>query len=73
MKGKLPKSLSKFMNKNIVERETQEILAVADKKLSKVFLDELGIACKHNNQINELMRVIRFNIASLLERSIYLT
>lgn len=61
------------MNKNIVERETQEILAVADKKLSKVFLDELGIACKHNNQINELMRVIRFNIASLLERSIYLT
>lgn len=35
MKGKIPKSLSKFLSKNIVEKEIQEVIAVADKKLGK--------------------------------------
>lgn len=71
MKGKVPKSLSKFMNKNIIQKEVQESIAVADKRLGKALTDELGLQCKQNEQIDELMRVIRFNIAGLLNRMSY--
>lgn len=36
MKGKIPKSLSKFLNKNIVEKQVGDNIAVADKKLGKL-------------------------------------
>jgi len=67
MKGKIPKSLSKFLNKNIVEKDIEETLAVADKKLGKSLTEEMGIQCKHNSQVEELMRVIRFNLGEMLE------
>ena len=35
MKGKIPKSLSKFLSKNVVDKEVQETIAIADKKLGK--------------------------------------
>lgn len=69
MKGKIPKSLSKFLNKNVIEKEVQETIAVADKRLGKALTEELGLECKQNEQIEELMRVIRFNIAGLLNRN----
>ena len=71
MKGKIPKSLSKFLSKNVIEKQVQETIAIADKKLGKALSDDLGIECKQNEKIDELMRVIRFNIAGLLNR-IYL-
>jgi RNA processing factor Prp31 len=73
MKGKIPKSLSKFLTKNVVEKEIQETLAIADKKMGKALTEELGLVCKQNDSIDELMRVIRFNIAGLLNRSAYIT
>ncbi len=69
MKGKIPKSLSKFLNKNVIDKEVQETIAVADKRLGKALTEELGLECKQNEQIEELMRVIRFNIAGLLNRT----
>ena len=71
MKGKIPKSLSKFLSKNVIDKQVQETIAIADKKLGKALSDDLGIECKQNEKIDELMRVIRFNIAGLLNR-IYL-
>ena len=44
------------------------MIAVADKRLGKALGEELGLECKQNDQIDELMRVIRFNIAGLLNR-----
>lgn len=73
MKGKIPKSLSKFLNKNVIEREVQETIAIADKKLGKAITEELGLECKQNDKIDELMRVIRFNIAGLLNCRYFLT
>jgi len=35
MKGKIPKSLSKFLTKNVIDKEVQETIAIADKKLGK--------------------------------------
>lgn len=69
MKGKIPKSLSKFLSKNVVEKEVQETIAIADKKLGKAITEELNLECKQNEKIDELMRVIRFNIAGLLNRT----
>jgi hypothetical protein len=48
MKGKIPKSLSKFLSKTIVERELEATLAVADKKLGKALTDEMGILTKQS-------------------------
>lgn len=42
-------------------------MAVADKKVGKTITEALGVNCKNNEQIDELMRVIRFNLAGLLE------
>ena len=69
MKGKIPKSLSKFLTKNVIDKEVQETIAIADKKLGKALTEELGIECKQNEKIDELMRVIRFNIGGLLNRN----
>lgn len=66
MKGKIPKSLSKFLTKNVVDREVEEVIAIADKRLGKTLTEELGVKCKQNESIDELMRVIRFNIGGLL-------
>jgi len=66
MKGKVPKSLSKFLNKTIVERELEATLAVADKKLGKALSDEMGIVTKQTPETDELMRVIRFQLSNLL-------
>jgi hypothetical protein len=35
MKGKIPKALNKFLDKNVVQREVETTLAVADKRLGK--------------------------------------
>ena len=66
MKGKIPKSLSKFLSKNVIDKDVQETIAIADKRLGKALTEELGLECKQNEKIDELMRVIRFNIGGLL-------
>jgi len=39
MKGKVPKSLSKFLTRNVIEKEVQEIIAVGDKRLGKALTE----------------------------------
>ena len=60
MSGKVSKSLQKFLDKNIVQKEIEEELLVADKKLGKAIQEKLGITCKTGDKANELMRCIRF-------------
>ena len=47
-------------------------IAVADKKIGKTITEALGVNCKNNEQIDELMRVIRFNLAGLLECNLFI-
>ena len=42
-------------------------MAVADKKLGKLITENFGVKCKQSESLDELMRVIRFNLASLLQ------
>lgn len=67
MKGKVSKSLNKFLSKNIVQKEIEDTLLVADNKLSKAITEKLGIACKTGKQADELLRCIRFQMESLVE------
>jgi len=64
--GKVSKTLQKFLEKNIVQKEIEEELMVADKKLGKAIQDKLGISCKTGEKANELLRCIRFQMQSLL-------
>ena len=67
MKGKVSKGLKKFLNKNIVQKEIEDALLVADNKLSKAIQEKLGITCKSGKQADELLRCIRFQMESLVD------
>ena len=66
MKGKVSKGLKKFLNKNIVQKEIEDELIVADKKLGKSIQEALNINCKTGEKANELLRCIRFQMESLI-------
>jgi nucleolar protein 58 len=66
LQGKVSKTLQKFLEKNIVQKEIEEELMVADKKLGKTITEKLGITCKTGDKANELLRCIRFQMQSLL-------
>jgi len=66
LQGKVSKTLQKFLEKNIVQKEIEEELMVADKKLGKTITEKLGITCKAGEKANEVMRCIRFQMQSLL-------
>jgi nucleolar protein 58 len=40
---------------------------VADKKLGKLITESFAVKCKQNEGIDELMRIIRFNLTELLQ------
>jgi len=46
LNGKVSKTLQKFLEKNIINKEIQEELMVADKKLAKTIQEKLGITCQ---------------------------
>lgn len=64
--GKMSKTLQKFLEKNIVQKDIEEELMIADKKLGKTITEKLGITCKTGDKANELIRCIRFQMQSLL-------
>ena len=66
MSGKMSKSLSKFLDKNIVQKGIEDELLVAEKKLGKCIQEKLGITCKTGDKANEIMRCIRFQMQSLI-------
>ena len=60
LEGNVSKTLQKILEKNIVQKDIEEELMVADKKLAKTIQDSLGITCKTGDKANELIRCIRF-------------
>jgi len=65
--GKVSKTLQKFLEKNIVQKEIEEELMVADKKLGKAINEKMGIQVKTGEKANELIRCIRFQMQSLID------
>merc|ERR1711957_1149560 len=66
VQGKLSKSLTKFLEKHIIQKEIEDELLIAEKKLGKAITEKLGIKCKTGEKVNELMRCIRFQMQSLV-------
>lgn len=63
----MDKSLKKFLQKNIIKKEIEDELAVADAKLGNLIKESLSIQCVNNETVNELMRGVRSQLDSLLE------
>jgi nucleolar protein 58 len=57
--AKLPKSLKKFIKKNIVSKQLTDSLALSDKRLCQLVKDKFSIKCKNNKKTHELMRGIK--------------
>ena len=66
VEGKLDKGLKKFLKKQIVSKELQEELAVADLKTGGLIKDNLDIQCVHNDTVNEIFRGIRGQMQALV-------
>jgi len=66
IKGLFPKTLKKFLEKNAINDEVQEKLAVSDKKLGKVINSDLGIECVHGKTYDEIFRGIRSQLDHLV-------
>lgn len=64
--GKLSKNLKKFLQKQIVDKDIKDQLALSDAKLGGLIKEQLGIKCIHDNSIDELLRGIRNQISSLI-------
>ena len=66
LESTVSKKLKKFLDKNIVQKELSDELAVYEKKLGKAINDKLDIPCIFNDKVLELMRGVRQNLETLL-------
>jgi nucleolar protein 58 len=64
--GLMPKTLEKFLKKNIISQDVQDTLYTADKKLGNLIQTELGIECGHSKKIDEVFRGIRSQLEHLV-------
>ncbi|CAK72701.1 unnamed protein product (macronuclear) [Paramecium tetraurelia] len=65
--GKIPKKLSKFLEKNVISQEVQDQIAVQDKKLAKQLQDQLGLSCIQTPVTEQLFRGIKSQLTNLIE------
>ena len=66
LESSVSKPLKKFLQKNIVNKELKDELAVYETKLGKAINEKLDIPCIYNDKVLELMRGVRQNLESLL-------
>ena len=57
-----------FLSKNIVKKEIKDDLIVAESKLGGLIKDKLSIQCIHSDATDQLMRGVRYQMNSLLEK-----
>ncbi|CAD8054299.1 unnamed protein product [Paramecium sonneborni] len=65
--GKIPKKLSKFLEKNVISQEVQDQIAVQDKKLAKQLQEQLGLNCIQTPVTEQLFRGIKSQLTNLIE------
>ncbi|CAD8138566.1 unnamed protein product [Paramecium pentaurelia] len=65
--GKIPKKLSKFLEKNVISQEVQDQIAVQDKKLAKQLQEQLGLSCIQTPVTDQLFRGIKSQLTNLIE------
>ncbi|KAI3383389.1 hypothetical protein SNEBB_002099 [Seison nebaliae] len=68
IEGSLSKCLKKFLKKNIPDKLTETLL-VSDSKLGSAIKDKFQMNCLSNSNVQNLMRLIRMQMQSLLKLS----
>jgi nucleolar protein 58 len=66
--GSIDKGLKAFLKKQVLKKDNNEELAVADTKLGGLLRDKMDIQCVSNEGVNEMMRGVRYQMESLLEK-----
>ncbi len=66
VEGKMDSTLKKFLKSSVLAKDLKEQLAVSDPKLGSAIKEKLDIKCVNDSSINELLRGIRSQIASLV-------
>jgi nucleolar protein 58 len=64
--GLLPKTLEKFLKKNVVSDDVQDTIITTDKKLGSLIKTKLDIDCVHSKKMDELFRGIRSQLNNLV-------
>ena len=67
IKGKLPTTLSNFLQENVISKEIKANILCSEKKLASSISEKLGIQCTCDEKSLEIIRGIRFQMTSLLE------
>lgn len=65
VEGKIPKQLKKLLKK--ISEDAKETLLVADAKLGSSIKEKFNINCVSNNNVQDLMRLIRGQMESLIK------
>jgi len=65
VEGKIPKTLKKLLKK--ISTDAEETLLVADAKLGNSIKEKFSINCVSNNNVQDLMRLIRGQMESLIK------
>jgi len=65
VEGKIPKSLKKLLKK--ISGDAEETMLVADAKLGNSIKEKFSINCVANNNVQDLMRLIRGQMESLIK------
>jgi nucleolar protein 58 len=65
VEGKIPKSLKKLLKK--ISADAEETMLVADAKLGSSIKEKFSINCVHNTNVQDLMRLIRGQMESLIK------
>jgi len=65
VEGKIPKTLKKLLKK--ISTDAEETMLVADAKLGNSIKEKFSINCVSNNNVQDLMRLIRGQMESLIK------
>lgn len=65
--GEVPKDLSKFLKKNVINKEIQDKLICYDKKVASAIQKALGISCEFSENYIHVFRGLRQQLTNLIE------
>lgn len=66
LNGKLSKNLSKFLEKELVDKKVKDSLIISDAKVGAAIKEKLGLKVAHSEDYNELFRGIRSQLSTLI-------
>lgn len=67
LKGKIPKTLNDFLQKNVISKEIQDTIICGEKRLASALNAELGLDCVADDKAIEVLRGLRMQLFHLMK------